>query len=399
MQMPHSFMMTTKTQSILILVIAQVSALSLWFISSAVLPDMLREFSISAGRQAALNSAVPAGFVLGALTSALLGLSDRFDPRRLFFICACVASASGFGLLVFEPGSNASIAMRFITGAMLAGVYPVGMKIAVGWGKEDRGLLVGLLVGALTFGSASPHLVAWLGEAEWRATIKIVSSFTLVSALLILFARLGPHHAKSPAFKMSSITQAWTNKRVRYAYLGYFGHMWELYAMWAWIGVACYASYSLTMNDAQAVSFAKITAFIAIGLGGVACFFGGYWADKIGKERVTIIAMTFSFLGAVATAFTFGSAPWLTFIAVVVWGIAIIPDSPQFSALVADGAPPEIAGSLMTFQTAIGFALTIFTVQITPYVVSWTSWPTVILIMGVGPLFGIYFMRKLEKMA
>lgn len=399
MQMPHSFMMTTKTQSILILVIAQVSALSLWFISSAVLPDMLREFSISAGRQAALNSAVPAGFVLGALTSALLGLSDRFDPRRLFFICACVASASGFGLLVFEPGSNASIAMRFITGAMLAGVYPVGMKIAVGWGKEDRGLLVGLLVGALTFGSASPHLVAWLGEAEWRATIKIVSSFTLVSALLILFARLGPHHAKSPAFKMSSITQAWTNKRVRYAYLGYFGHMWELYAMWAWIGVACYASYSLTMNDAQAVSFAKITAFIAIGLGGVACFFGGYWADKIGKERVTIIAMTFSFLGAVATAFTFGSAPWLTFIAVVIWGIAIIPDSPQFSALVADGAPPEIAGSLMTFQTAIGFALTIFTVQITPYVVSWTSWPTVILIMGVGPLFGIYFMRKLEKMA
>lgn len=398
MQMPHSFMMTTKTQSILILVIAQVSALSLWFISSAVLPDMLREFSISAGRQAALNSAVPAGFVLGALTSALLGLSDRFDPRRLFFICACVASASGFGLLVFEPGSNASIAMRFITGAMLAGVYPVGMKIAVGWGKEDRGLLVGLLVGALTFGSASPHLVAWLGEAEWRATIKIVSSFTLVSALLILFARLGPYHAKSPAFKMSSITQAWTNKRVRYAYLGYFGHMWELYAMWAWIGVACYASYSLTMNDAQAVSFAKITAFIAIGLGGVACFFGGYWADKIGKERVTIIAMTFSFLGAVATAFTFGSAPWLTFIAVVIWGIAIIPDSPQFSALVADGAPPEIAGSLMTFQTAIGFALTIFTVQITPYVVSWTSWPTVILIMGVGPLFGIHFMRKLEKM-
>lgn len=360
---------------------------------------MLREFQISAGRQAALNSIVPAGFVVGALTSSLMGLSDRFDPRRLFFICACVASASGFGLLIFEPGGNASIFMRFITGAMLAGVYPVGMKIAVGWGKEDRGLLVGLLVGALTFGSASPHLVAWLGEAEWRATIKIVSSFTLLSALLILFARLGPHHAKSPAFKMSSITQAWTNKRVRYAYLGYFGHMWELYAMWAWIGVACYASYSLTMPEADAISFSKITAFLAIGLGGIACFFGGYWADKIGKERVTIIAMTFSFLGAVATALTFGAAPWLTFIAVIIWGIAIIPDSPQFSALVADGAPPEIAGSLMTFQTAIGFALTIFTVQITPYVVAWTSWPTVILIMGVGPLVGIYFMRKLEKLA
>lgn len=396
--MPHTFLMTTKAQSILLLVIAQVSALSLWFISSAVLPDMLREFSVSAGRQAALNSIVPAGFVVGALTSALLGLSDRFDPRRLFFICACIASASGFGLLVFEPGNNASIFMRFITGAMLAGVYPVGMKIAIGWGKEDRGLLVGLLVGALTFGSASPHLVAWLGEAEWRVTIKIVSSFTLLSAVLIMFAKLGPHHAKSPAFEMSSITQAWTNKRVRYAYFGYFGHMWELYAMWAWIGVACYTSYALTMSEADAVSFSKITAFLAIGLGGVACFFGGYWADKIGKERVTIIAMGGSFLGAVATAITFGGAPWITFIAVVIWGIAIIPDSPQFSALVADGAPPEIAGSLMTFQTAIGFALTIFTVQITPYVVAWTSWPTVILIMAIGPLYGIYYMRKLEKL-
>jgi len=390
--------MSTKFRSITILVIAQVSALSLWFISAAVLPDMLREFSISAGRQAALNSAVPAGFVVGALMSALLGLSDRFDPRGLFFICACIASVSGFGLLVLEPGGNASILMRFLTGAMLAGVYPVGMKIAVGWGREDRGLLVGLLVGALTFGSASPHLVAWLGEAEWRLTIKIVSSATLLSAILILFAGLGPFHAKSPAFEMSSITKAWTNKRVRYAYLGYFGHMWELYAMWAWIGVATYASYSLTMTEAEAISFSKLTAFLAIGLGGLACFLGGYWADRIGKARITIIAMTFSFLGAIITAFTFGGAPWITFLAVIIWGIAIIPDSPQFSALVADGAPPEIAGSLMTFQTAIGFALTIFTVQITPYAVSWTSWPIVMMIMALGPLFGIYFMRKLEKL-
>ena len=326
--------MNIKTRSILILVIAQVSALSLWFISSAVLPDMLRDFPISAGRQAALNSAVPAGFVVGALASALLGLSDRFD----------------------------------------------------------------LLVGALTFGSASPHLVAWMGEADWQTTIKIVSSFTLLSALLILFSSLGPHHAKSPAFKMSSITQAWTNKRVRYAYLGYFGHMWELYAMWAWIGVACYASYSLSMSESDAISFSKITAFLAIGLGGIACFLGGYWADIIGKARITIIAMAFSFTGAILTALTFGGPPWITFVAVVIWGIAIIPDSPQFSALVADGSPPEIAGSLMTFQTAIGFALTIFTVQITPYVVQWTSWPTVMIIMAIGPLFGIYFMRKLEQL-
>ncbi len=390
--------MTIKTRSIAILVFAQVSALGLWFITSAILPDMLKEFAISELRQALMASSVAAGFVVGALISAMLGLADRFDPRRVFAICAFIAALSGLALLGVEPGGNLSILLRFITGAMLAGVYPVGMKIAVGWGKEDRGLLVGLLVGALTFGSASPHLVAWLGGADWRLTIILVAGFTFISAALILLAQLGPYHAKAPAFKASSIGEAWTNKRVRYAYLGYFGHMWELYAMWAWIGVATLASYQFTMGEADAISFSKLTAFIAIGAGGIACIFGGYWADRIGKARVTIIAMVASGLAALATAASFGGPAWITFIAAVIWGIAIIPDSPQFSALVADGSPPEIAGSLMTFQTAIGFALTIFTVQITPYVVSQTSWPTVMVIMALGPLFGIYFMRKLEKL-
>ncbi|MEO1141263.1 MAG: MFS transporter [Pseudomonadota bacterium] len=390
--------MKSKFSSILILVFAQVSALSLWFISAAVLPDMIREFPISEIQQAALSSSVAAGFVFGALVSALLGLADRFDPRRVFALCALFAAISGFLLLYAIPGGTVSIFLRFMTGALLAGVYPVGMKIAVGWGKEDRGLLVGLLVGALTFGSASPHLVAWFGGAEWRMTIILVSSFTVVSAFLILFAGLGPYHAKAPAFKMSSIGEAWTNKRVRYAYLGYFGHMWELYAMWAWIGVATLASYQFSMAEADAISFSKLTAFLAIGIGGFACIAGGYVADRIGKAQVTIIAMMVSGIAAVATALSFGGPPWITFIAVLIWGLAVIPDSPQFSALVADGSPPEIAGSLMTFQTAIGFALTIFTVQITPFVVEILGWPIVLAIMGAGPVFGIYFMRKLQAL-
>ena len=186
--------MSTKFRSILILVLAQVSALSLWFISAAILPDMLREHEISSLAQAALSSAVSAGFVFGALISAFCGLSDRFDPRRMFAICAAIASVSGYLLLVLEPGGFASITARFITGAMLAGVYPVGMKIAVGWGKEDRGLLVGLLVGALTFGSASPHLIAWFGGADWQSTILAVATLTLVSGILILKSDLGPFH-------------------------------------------------------------------------------------------------------------------------------------------------------------------------------------------------------------
>ncbi|MEM7068943.1 MAG: MFS transporter [Pseudomonadota bacterium] len=390
--------MTPKTRSVTLLIFAQISALSLWFITAAILPDMLREHDLSALAQAALSSAVPAGFVVGALISAFTGLSDRFDPRRVFAICAILASASGFALLITQPGGMASIFLRFITGAMLAGVYPVGMKIAVGWGKEDRGLLVGLLVGALTLGSASPYLIAWIGGTDWRLTIVAVSSLTVVSAFLIMFAQLGPYHARSPAFAVSSIAVAWTNKRVRYAYLGYFGHMWELYAMWAWIGVATLVSYRFTMSETEAVDLSKLTAFLAIGLGGLASIAGGYVADRIGKVQVTIVAMVVSGLAAIATAASFGGPAWITFVVVIIWGIAIIPDSPQFSALVADASPPEVAGSLMTFQTAIGFALTIFTVQSAPFLVELTGWPTVLAILAAGPAFGVWFMWKLKRL-
>lgn len=387
-----------KRNSVTLLIVSQIAAMSLWFVSSAILPDMVREFSIGEIRQAALASAVPAGFVVGALSSALLGLSDRFDPRKLFALSASCAAVSGFALLLVEPGGFFSIFLRGITGAALAGVYPVGMKIAVGWGEKDRGLLVGLLVGALTLGSASPHLVAFLGEADWRFTIVVVSSATAVSGALILLASLGPYHRRAPQFSASAITEAWTNKHVRYAYLGYLGHMWELYAMWAWIGVATLASYRYSLPEEAAVSLSKLTAFIAIAAGGLACAAGGYIADRIGKVEVTILAMAVSGTAALATALSFGGPVWITFVIVVVWGVSIIPDSPQFSALVADGSRPEIAGSLMTFQTALGFTLTIFTVQLTPWIVSMTGWPFVIALMALGPACGIFFMQKLRTL-
>ena len=390
--------MSAKSRSIAILIFAQVSALGLWFVSSAILPDMLREVEFSQSRQAALASSVSLGFVLGAMVSAILGLPDRFDPRKLFSICAIISSLSGLGLLVVEPGGNLSIAMRFLTGIMLAGVYPVGMKLAIGWGQKDRGLLVGLLVGALTLGSASPHLVAYLGQADWRLTIQIISLLTLVSAGLILFSGLGPFHAKALSFQSRAIFEAWTNKRVRYAYLGYFGHMWELYAMWAWIGLAAFVSYKATMSDLEALSLSKLTAFLVVAVGGLFCVIGGYFADKIGKAKVAIIAMWVSGLSAIATALSFSGPPWLTFFIMMIWGASIVPDSPQFSALVADGSRPQIAGSLMTFQTAIGFLLTFFTVQMIPYLTAAIGWPWTLSIMALGPLFGIYFMRKLEAL-
>jgi MFS family permease len=387
-----------KLYSIGLLLLAEVAAMSLWFVSAAILPDMLREVELSPFRQAALSSGVQAGFVVGALISTFIGLADRFDPRRVFAISAISAGLINAMLLVAEPGSAFAISLRFATGALLAGVYPVGMKIAVGWGRDDRGFLVGALVGALTLGSAAPHLIALGGGADWRLTVMIASAAAIFAGALSLLVRLGPFHTIAPKFNPEVIFSAWKNRKVRLAYAGYLGHMWELYAMWAWIGVAAGVSYGATLPLLEAESLAKITAFVAIGSGGIACALAGLVADRVGKIEITIIAMALSGAAAIGTAVTFGGPVWITFIIIVIWGIAIIPDSAQFSALVADFSPPEQAGSLMTLQTALGFALTFATVQLVPVLAAGFGWPLVLAGLAAGPVFGIAAMARLRSM-
>ncbi len=390
--------MTSKSRSISILLIAEVAAMSLWFVSAAILPEMLAERAISTTRQALLSSGVQAGFVFGALFSATFGLADRFDPRRVFAACALAAALINASLIFSTPGSIPTIAARFATGALLAGVYPVGMKIAVGWGQSDRGFLVGALVGALTLGSALPHLIALGGGVDWRVTVGIASAASALAGLLVLAASLGPHHARATRFDPRVIAAAWTNRRVRLAYAGYLGHMWELYAMWAWIGVAAAASYAVHLPDDQAATLAKLTAFVAIAGGGLICAATGRAADRIGKARVAMWAMVISGAAAIAAALSFGGPVWLFFAVAVIWGLAIISDSAQFSALVADAAPPEQAGSLMTFQTALGFALTILTVQATPALAASFGWPLIFAIMAFGPAFGVVAMLRLQRL-
>lgn len=387
----------SKFRSLSLLLLAEIAAMSLWFVSSAILPDMIQEADISSARQAALSSGVQAGFVVGALCVSFFGLADRYDPRRLFAICAILAGLSNITLVLFVPGSFAAIFARFLTGALLAGVYPVGMKIAVGWGKKDRGFLVGALVAALTLGSASPHLLSLLGGAEWRITVVGTSLAAALGGAICLFVALGPHHAIAPRFDPKTIALAWTNRRVRLAYAGYLGHMWELYAMWAWIGLATATSYAATMPMEEAIRLSTITAFCAIAAGAIACVFAGYVADRIGKAEVATISMILSGTSALLTAITFGGPAWVTLAIVIIWGITVIPDSAQFSALVADHSLPEQAGSLMTFQTALGFALTIVTVQVTPMFANLFGWPVVLAGLALGPLFGIVAMLRLRR--
>ena len=386
-----------KTRSVAILVIAELAGMSLWFATAAILPDIIRESAIDTVRQALLSSAVQAGFVIGALVIAITGIADRWDPRRLMAGCAIAAAITNACLLLVDPGGTIAVYLRLLTGILLAGVYPVGMKIMVGWGIHDRGLLVGLLVGALTLGNAVPYLTAWIGGTNWRATLLAISMIAAGGGALALFAQLGPYHAQSTKFKVQAITVAWTNIAIRRAYLGYLGHMWELFSMWAWIAAATAASFALTMDGFAAEQLGKLTAFTAIALGAIFCVPAGWLADRIGKAEIAIIALAISGCAALATAASFGGPAGLTVVFAIIWGLAVIPDSAQFSALVADHSPPELVGSLMTLQTALGFALTIVTVQITPSAAAIFGWPAVLAAMAIGPAVGIVAMWPLRR--
>lgn len=389
--------LTEKQRTLGFLTLAVTTGMSLWFMTAAILPDLAAEAGLEASELTALSSAVQAGFVAGALFIAVSGLADRLDPRKVCAVASLGTAGATAMLLVVPLDGPGAVALRFLAGALMAGVYPVGMKIAVGWGLKDRGFLVGLLVGALTLGKSLPYGVAWLGGGNWRLTLVVSCLIAAAGALTVLLTRLGPHHRKATGFRPSAIAEAWRNPGCRAAYLGYFGHMWELFVFWAWVGAAATASYALRLGEDEAVSLGKLTAFVAIAAGAPACVLAGRIADRVGKAEVASLAMVASGGLAVVTALAFGGPVWLVFALFVLWGIAVIPDSAQFSALVADHAPPEWAGTLMSFQTALGFLLTVVTVQTAPWVAAAFGWPVLLAGLAVGPVLSVIAMRPLLR--
>jgi len=384
--------------SITVIAASQVAAMTLWFSATAIIPALQAEYGLDSTTASLFTSAVQLGFVVGTLVSAFLGLADRWDPRRLFMWSALVAATANASILLLDPSSAPVIALRFVTGVCMAGIYPVGMKLASTWAEGDMGMLLGLLVGALTLGSAAPHLFNALGGIDWQLTLATGSVSALFAAFAIRLSGIGPNVGKSPPFNPRLALAAWTTPSLRLANLGYLGHMWELYAMWAWIGLFLHASFQVSFaEESTAAVAAAFVTFATIGVGALGCILGGAFADRWGRTTLTMLAMGLSGSCALLIGFLFGGEPVLLIVVCLVWGFAIVADSAQFSASVAELADRSLVGTMLTIQTSMGFMLTLLTIQLVPPLVADFGWSYAFAFLAIGPYVGVFAMWRLRR--
>ncbi|MCW5748950.1 MAG: MFS transporter [Alphaproteobacteria bacterium] len=392
--------MSRKRRAIALIAACQVAVLALWFSASAVIPSLAVEFALSSLQKSLLTSSVQAGFVVGTLVSAVLGLADRVDVRRLLAVSALSGAIANVGLLWVPMDSAWPVVLRFLTGAAMAGVYPTGMKMIGTWADRDLGLLIGILVGALTLGSAAPHLFHAFGHLDWRPTILIASLCAGAASLAILGVPLGPRLRGAPRFNPHMALAAVSAPGMRLALGGYLGHMWELYAMWAWLGVFLQASFRLDGRGlpTDAETAARLTTFAAIGIGGmVGCVAGGALADRIGRTYLTMTAMALSGTCAVLAGLAFGASPWLLAMICLVWGVTIVADSAQFSASVTELSHPDYVGTTLTVQTCAGFLLTLASIHLVPVIVDGWGWSPAMAMLAIGPVLGVIAMGRLRR--
>ena len=376
---------------------AELLGMSLWFTASAVAPQLQAEWGLTTQQAAWLTTVVQLGFVAGTAVAAVLNLAD-IVPARPYFAVSALLAAGANALVVAAPGFEAALGLRFLTGFLLAGVYPPAMKMIATWFVSARGLAIGTIVGALTLGKATPYLLRALEASDVAPVVLLASAGAVGAALLVAFGyRDGPYEFARRPFSWRLVRTVLAHRPTRLAIGGYLGHMWELYAGWATLSAFfVYFFARKGLAGAELIAAAGMTAFAAIGAGALGCVVAGAWADRWGRENVAGWAMLVSGACALSLGWLVDLPAGIVVALALVWGFSIVADSAQFSALVTETAPPHAVGTALTLQTSLGFALTALSIWLTVAVAERFGWGPAFSMLAVGPAFGILAMLRLK---
>jgi len=368
--------------------------MSTWLSASAVIPQLRDEWGLSAAMGAWLTIAVQLGFVAGALVSSFFNLSDIASPR-LIILGGALGAAGANALLLMVESAAGAVPLRALTGFFLAGVYPPALKLMATWFQKGRGLALGVLVGALTIGTAMPHLVTGLGGLDWRVTVAATSLLTIAGGAVGWSVREGPWPFPRAVFDPRQVGKAFSNRGVRLVSLGYFGHMWELYAMWVWFAVFFSQAVAPDGEPNRATAYAT---FAVIGIGGLGCVAGGVLGDRWGRARTASVMMMISGACAILIGLLFDAPAPLVLVVGLVWGFTVVADSAQFSTLVTELADQAYVGTALTLQLALGFTLTVATIWLIPVLVEAVSWRWAFAWLAPGPALGLLAMRRVQSL-
>ena len=382
---------------IFIIVLAQFCCTSLWFASNAILPALIKNFNLAENALPLLTSAVQFGFISGTFLFAILSIADRFSPSQVFFISAVIAAVANFCTILDGNSFISLLSIRFVTGFFLAGIYPVGMKIASDYRDKGLGKALGFLVGALVLGTAFPHLLsASFYNLDWNWVIITTSVIALFGGLIILIlVPDGPFRKRNFTYKLVSIKNIFQNKILRNAAFGYFGHMWELYTFWAFLPIII--STYLIMNPEEKLNISMLS-FIIIAIGSISCVLGGFLARRNGEKQVARLSLLISGSCCLFSPLVFIMATTPVFIGyLLIWGMAVVADSPLFSTLVAQNAPAESKAAALTIVNCIGFAITIISIQTISLFSNYIDAKYLYMLLAIGPLIGLMFLFSNKK--